>query len=199
MKYNATYINLERREDRKVLMQRNWEDIVNLSRFPAIEAQVGGHGNYASHRVIIETMPNDSLTIIMEDDIIPCNDFENSLDLAINSLPKDWDMLMVGHFTSDRTKSTKLSDYIHKAEDHVVASHCYIVNPLSREKVMAEFSNKRNDKNIDVMLLNIQKYAYVCMAMPSLCYQYQSFSDNSKCNDDIVYKGTIRYFKDNKW
>lgn len=193
-KYNAIYINLDRRNDRRDLMEQNWHRIVNLTRFPAIEAAKGGHGNYASHRSIISGLTD--ITIIMEDDIIPCSDFESRLDLFIKELPQDWDIFMLGFFANERSRFHIVSEHLHQAEDAICASHCYIVNPQKKDKVLREMDRERNDKNIDIFLLNLQKYAVVCIPIPSFCYQYQSWSDNSNCNDDIVYNGTIKYFKD---
>ncbi len=195
IKYNARYINLDRRTDRKDLMEYNWAEKVNLTRFPAIVSGTkGGHGNYASHRAIISSV--EDFTIIMEDDIIPCSGFEARLDLFLKELPEDWDVFMLGFFASDRSRFSQISEHLHRVEDHICASHCYVVNPKSKDKILAEMDNVRNDQNIDVFLLNAQKYMNFYIPIPSFCFQYQSFSDNSQCNDDIVYKGTIKYFRD---
>ena len=196
IKYNATYINLARRTDRNERLLNDWAGVVNLTRFPAVEAEKGGHGNYASHRMLIESMPADRLTIIMEDDIVPCEDFESRLDLFLGELPEDWDMFMLGFFANERSRFTQVTEHLHRVEDAICASHCYIVNPKSRDKILAEMARKENDKNIDVMLLSLQKHANVYIPIPCFCYQYQSYSDNGNDNYDIVHKGTIKYFKD---
>ncbi len=194
-KYKAFYINLDHREDRKSLMEKNWSSILELKHFPAIVSGTkGGHGNYASHRRIINYV--EDFTIIMEDDIIPCSDFESRLDLFMKELPEDWDVFMLGFFASDRSRFYKVSEHLYKVSNDICASHCYVINPKSKDKILKEMDDPRNDRNIDVFLLNAQKYMNFYIPIPSLCYQYQSFSDNSNCNDDIVYKGTIKYFKD---
>ncbi len=197
-KYKGTYINLDRREDRNGVMQKNWDGIVDISRFKAIEHAIGSYGNYQSHRTIIEGLEKDNkgLCIIMEDDIIPCGDFEKRLDMFIKELPADWDIFMLGFFSTERSQFAQVSEHIHKANSQICASHCYIVNPNSYQKVLDEFDNPDHENNIDVLLMEFQKKANVYISIPCFCYQYHSFSDNSNSNMDLVSKQTKIYFKE---
>jgi GR25 family glycosyltransferase involved in LPS biosynthesis len=189
-KIDLFYINLDHRTDRNDLMIKNWEGIVSLNRvqgtiFP--EHKFGTAGCYESHRKIlkmlfIEGISTDAkeLCIISEDDIIPSQSFNDKLEVILSEIPRDWDVLMLGYSISERSKYNRVSNNIAKANENVLSGTCYIVNPKFYELMLEEYKKVAYGQDLDAMLMVIQKKFNVYMAMPSLCYQYQSYSDNSK-------------------
>lgn len=196
MKLQATYINLAHRTDRKEETETLWCDIAELTRFDAIKGTPPITGIYEGHRKIIASLGSDPV-LILEDDATPCKDFNDRLALFSRELPEDWDIFMLGFFTTHLSRYSVITDHITKAQKNICGTHCYFVNPLSKSKVLAEFSDPRNEKNIDLLMFNLQSYLNVYLAMPSMAYQRESFSDNSMSNDGgAVSKGTKTYFKD---
>ena len=195
---NAHYINLDHREDRKILMEQNWKGLVNLHRFPAIKNDIGLHGVYESHYSVIKMLHdrNEPMSIIMEDDVIPCKDFNDRLNLFMKDLPTDWDIFMLGFFSTERSKFDNVSGHIYRAKDRICGGQCYIVNPKCYEKILSKFDNKHYGMNLDVLLLDVQKTENVYLSIPTFTYQYNSYSDNSNSDSSIVSEATKVYFKD---
>lgn len=187
-KLDLFYINLDHRTDRKELMDKNWEGIVSLNRvqgtiFP--EHTWGQAGCFESHRKVLKMLSIDSstkqeLSIIAEDDIIPSQSFNDKLEVILSEIPRDWDILMLGYSISERSRYSRVSNNIAKANEHVLSGTCYMVNPKFYELMLEEYKKEAYGQDLDAMLMVIQKKFNVYMAIPSLCYQYQSYSDNSK-------------------
>ena len=187
-KLDLFYINLDHRTDRNDLMIKNWEGIVSLNRvqgtiFP--EHKWGQAGCFESHRKVLKMLSIDSstkkeLSIIAEDDIIPSQSFNDKLEVIFSEIPRDWDILMLGYSISERSKYSRVSNNVAKANEHVLSGTCYMVNPSFYELILEEYKKEAYGQDLDAMLMVIQKKFNVYMAMPSLCYQYQSYSDNSK-------------------
>jgi len=187
-KLDLFYINLDHRTDRKELMVKNWEGIVSLNRvqgtiFP--EHTWGQAGCFESHRKVLKMLSIDSstkqeLSIIAEDDIIPSQSFNDKLEVILSEIPRDWDILMLGYSISERSRYSRVSNNIAKANEHILSGTCYMVNPKFYELMLEEYKKEAYGQDLDAMLMVIQKKFNVYMAIPSLCYQYQSYSDNSK-------------------
>lgn len=187
-KLDLHYINLDHRTDRNELMIKNWEGKVILNRVQAtmfLEDKFGTRGCFESHRKVLKMISIDSATnkelcIIAEDDIIPSESFNDKLEVILSEIPEDWDILMLGYSISDRSKYHRVSNNIAKATQHVLSGTCYMVNPKFYELMLEEYKKVAYGSDLDAMLMVIQKKFNVYMAIPSLCYQYQSYSDNSK-------------------
>lgn len=181
--FTAYFINLDSREERRELMQQRWGETVNLKRIQGVKLpneQFGARGCFAGHTNAFKTLKEfQGLRIVMEDDIIPTSNFTNKLLACLSELPKDWNVLMLGFNISARTKFTKVTEKISKANWNVLAGHCYIINPSFYEIFEKELENENNAENFDVLLMNLQLKYNVYMCVPTLCYQYESFSDNS--------------------
>jgi len=198
-KIDLFYINLDHRTDRNDLMIKNWEGIVCLNRVKGTvfsEHKFGTAGCYESHRKILKMLcieninrEQQQLCIIAEDDIIPSQSFRDKLEVILSEIPRDWDVLMLGYSISERSKYNfaysqsnckRVSNNIAKANEHVLSGTCYMINPKFYELMLEEYKKEAYGQDLDSMLMVIQKKFNVYMAMPSLCYQYQSYSDNSK-------------------
>lgn len=183
LKKKAYYINLNNRVDRHYKMQSDWRGLVSLNRINGIkldQEKYGAKGCFRSHvSAFKEVCKSNELSIIMEDDIVPTSSFVEKLNNCILELPNDWQMLMLGFNVSEFTSFSKVTDNISKANSHVVAGHCYIISPKFYKEFEAELNNIDNGENFDVLLINLQKKYNIYMCVPTLCYQYESFSDNS--------------------
>lgn len=189
-KLDLFYINLDHRTDRKELMINNWKGIVSLNRVQGTvfsEHKFGTQGCFESHRKVLKMLSIDSankeeqeLSIIAEDDIIPSQSFNDKLEVILSEIPRDWDILMLGYSISERSRYCRVTNSIARANEHVLSGTCYMVNPNFYELMLEEYKKEAYGQDLDAMLMVIQKKFNVYMAIPSLCYQYQSYSDNSK-------------------
>ena len=195
----AHFINLAGRADRNYLMQKNWEGIVQLQRIQGVifpDEKFGAKGCYKGHfNAFQEAKKSNTLSVICEDDIVPTSDFIKKLTSCVKELPFGWTMLMVGCNCNERTTFEKITNNISKAVSHVTAGHCYIINPFFYDRFQAELDNPENGENFDVLLMNLQKKYDVYVCIPTLCYQYESFSNNSNriVGNTITTK---KYFKE---
>ncbi len=191
---NLHYINLKSRTDRNELMIKNWSEIVALNRVDGVlleKEQWGTKGCFEGHKKAFESVKNtakirsrDAFHIIAEDDIIPAKNFnEKLIQKAFKDLfyyAADWSVLMVGFNVTQQSSFKQASAYLAKAEKFVVAGHCYIVNPKFYDTWEKELNNPKHENNLDCLLIDLQLKHNVYMCVPSLCYQYESYSDNSK-------------------
>ena len=182
---NLYFINLDSRADRLARMVKDWSREMNLYRIPGVKIEsekFGAKGCFQAHEnAFRKVRKSKTLSIIAEDDIVPTNNFTNKLISCINNLPDDWVMLMVGFNISEASVFTPMKGGISKAGSDITAGHCYIVNPkfypIYDYVLSLEAGSKHS--NFDMLLLNLQKKHSVYMCTPALCYQYESFSDNS--------------------
>jgi len=132
MIYDAVYyINLDKCTDR----QKRIENIlkshnINGTRYPAIDGNniikkninkyfenqdykvlTGNIGTLLSHTNLWKKIENEDneIVLILEDDSVVVNDFNNLLENSHKEVPNDWDIIYVG---SNKLKGTKLSDNI---------------------------------------------------------------------------------------
>ncbi len=186
MKLELHYINLEKRRDRNELMIKNWNEVVLLNRINGTEFKTdsfGTRGCFESHRKVLKMLAidnNKELNIISEDDIIPSSSFNQRLELVLDEVPRDWDILLLGYSISERSKYRLVTNNIAKAEKDVLSGTCYIINPSFYSKMLDEYKKFSIESNLDALLMNANINYNVYMAIPSLCFQYESFSDNSK-------------------
>lgn len=195
----AYYINLNGRTERRELMMKTWQDIVNLRRIPGVEIpaeEFGAKGCFQAHKnAFSESSMSNELSLIMEDDIMPTSNFEQKLQDVLRELPNDWCILMVGFNTNDQSEFLKINDKIAKAKKYIMAGHCYIVNPKFYRTFYQELRNPSHGENFDSLLINLQQEHSIYMCVPTLCYQYSSYSDNSK---SIMHntESTKKYFSE---
>lgn len=202
--FPAYCISLAKRPERAQLMSTNWNNKVKLIIVSGTDLSAqkqGTKGCFLSHQqcfnfISAQHLYYGTLGIIMEDDIVPCSDFVERLELFLNELPQNWDVFMLGHSVHQHSGHSQVSAHIHKANKWVGAGHCYIINPKSFDMYRELLYNEKlHEYNFDVLLNHLQKNHNVYMAMPSLCYQYSSYSDNSGMLLDNT-KYTETFFKD---
>lgn len=152
------YINLNKRLDRKVHMEKQFADLglTEYKRFDAIENSNGMLGCLLSHKEVVTNWNNesDSLLVIMEDDISFNIDLEN-LTKIIHQFDDNpyLDVLTLG---SKRFTSFKL-DKTFLLTDSTVGTHFYVLKPYMKDKLLEnfEFSELMLNKGITNKLAGI--------------------------------------------
>lgn len=135
-KINGFYLNLDRRPDRKTQMELELlKTNHNIQRYPAIDgnnlkslngfrgfipkSEKKQYATYLSHLNMIKLAKQNGWdkVIILEDDVTLCDDFDERLNLYLNSLPDNWEIAYIGFTETPNTKLTKISKYIHRVNE----------------------------------------------------------------------------------
>ena len=134
------YINLDKRADRRVLMEKELE-LIGLSgeRFVGLERSPGIVGCGYSHLSVLVEARNRGLpnVLIFEDDILLSPKFNEYLEQTLKKIPSDWDMIVLGYghekyFAEPEGEIRKIKRF--------TGCYAYIVNPASLGKIMPYFS-----------------------------------------------------------
>lgn len=159
---DIVYINLDKSTERMASMEEKLSQFFKPSdfkRFQAIkgdnrDAKIGKNelGCFLSHFEIIQSSSQNHPTLILEDDVKFCKNFNTYLKNILKGLPRvspDWDILFLAQMTDIRAvkKTAELLKIIKNipigtfrildAQSHYVSScSSYVINPLSKDKIL---------------------------------------------------------------
>ena len=189
-------INLTAREDRRGQMQTQFDkhdvldaefvEAVNgkaLKEFPQGFGTANKFGCVLSHLKAIETAKyrGDSHALIVEDDVVFCDDLEKRLDKAFEQLPENWAMLYLGYFPQPTFvgEPEPYSESLVKLNGHLGA-FSYIIRDSVYDTAIRELA--RYDHVADFKLAFIHKI-YNCFSVDPFCvYVIDDYSDLSQGN-----------------
>ena len=172
-------INLDRRQDRMDKLGAQLNELgIEYERFSAIDAQeldvkplVAGT---MSHVAVLKKY-KDQKILVLEDDALFCEDFNEKFTEAIEALPGNWDIFYLGALVAPRTgKTIKVNDYWHK---QVVStgSHAYCILPYRMEYFIEQLDGY--EWYIDIGLRVFAEKLQALIAQPNLVTQFPSYSD----------------------
>jgi hypothetical protein len=200
---NSYIISLNHRIDRRLKIEKefakhnlvcNFFDAVNGHELnysgPLLK---GEEGVRQSHIKLFENCianKNNSL-FIFEDDVELINDFNEQLNLAIESLPSDVDMLYLG--ASHHQKPILVKNNIYKVTHSYTAHALWISSKLFLELKNLIIHNSALP--VDVIYAAIQPRINAYAVYPHLAWQYNSYSDiqNKIINYDFLKKEFVRF------
>lgn len=132
--------------------------------------------------------PKENILII-EDDCIFVDGFNEKLLKYIENVPDDWEMLYFGanHNYHMGSKTTKINDYCIKLNNSYSA-HCVLFKPYVFDELILSLLNF-NIEN-DVMMSNLQKKYNSYSSIPNLTSQIASFSNIQ--NENVNYDWLIK-------
>jgi glycosyl transferase family 25 len=191
-------INLYRRVDRWNLVKEEFNkhslmvnrysaidgNDLNLEVFsnPSVFETVGQLGCLISHYNVIKTAKyhNLSSVLIMEDDIIFCDDFNLHLEQKMQDVPENWDMLFFG--ANHITRPIRVTDNIYKMT-RAYSAHCYAIKNTmfdSLLEILCQFKEP-----LDVTYANLQPNINSYVVNPHLVWQNPGYSDI--CEQPVDY------------
>jgi GR25 family glycosyltransferase involved in LPS biosynthesis len=142
MIYGPYYINLDKRIDRKELIEKEFERLgFQATRFSAIEHEDGATGCLESHLALLlftslESMSNN-ITFICEDDIQFIEE-RDTLDFFINEfIHSDADILCLGNLSRNQEY---YSSYLYRSYDLQTTS-CYLIKDSFKSKLIELWSS----------------------------------------------------------
>jgi GR25 family glycosyltransferase involved in LPS biosynthesis len=167
---------------------------LNGHRFEAIEG--GWRGCRDSHLALLEKCKKDVSFLILEDDSLFVEDINPYLQLALEQLPKNYDMLMLGG--SPQQPQERYSDNLFKARN-VKTTHSILWHTRFNGAVEWILSHKdftTNAKWDDFLIEWIQSCFNCFMTYPLICTQRQTRSDIAKRSDvSTIVKNFNKYCK----
>ncbi len=169
------YINLDKSTERKTGMERKLSQFfkpADFKRFPAIQgdqrdAKISKNelGCFLSHLEVIKSSSPNHPTLILEDDVIFCKNFNSYLKNILKGLSKispEWDILFLAQMTFigqvyKTVRLLKIKKTIPKGtfrifnakSNYAASTSAYIINPLSKEKIL-NFLKKNEDNAYDL-------------------------------------------------
>ena len=167
-------INLDRRTDRMEKLGAQLKELgIQYERFSAIDAKELDidpiQACKQSHLKVLEE--STGKTLILEDDAIFMEDFNNRFARFVELLPDDWDIFYLGAVLLN---SKPCNEMMVRAMD-TSSLHAYCINPAFKEKALAQ--GKEYSEHIDVAYRLLHKDCKAYAARPPLAKQYPSYSD----------------------
>lgn len=173
-------INLKRRDDRLKLINLPF----NYKIFEATDGKVkyvdypkneqGFMGCLDSHRRLFSfAKENDINTImILEDDVIVCDDFIIKLKKVMSELPDNWDLLYLGGWNVG--EKIKYSDSLDVAKK-VYTTHAFIVKNKFFDTIINQINSR--DWKVDVLLSEVLEKGNCFICNPTIAWQREGYSD----------------------
>jgi GR25 family glycosyltransferase involved in LPS biosynthesis len=172
-------INLDRRPDRMEKLGPQLDELgIEYERFSAVDAKELGIEGYIagtmSHVAVWKKYKGQKI-LILEDDALFCDDFNEKFAEVMQTLPQDWDIFYLGALLDKTTgKVEKVND--HWAKQIIsTGTQAYCINPKRLERFYEEVKDKEWYIDVELRVLAEQYNAYI--AQPNLVTQFPSYSD----------------------
>lgn len=176
-------INLDRRTDRMEILGKQLDELgIKYDRFSAHDAVELGIKPYVagtwSHTTVwsrYRQIFGDIKILVLEDDALFCEDFNEKFAEAIQTLPEDWDVLYLGALL-DKSTGKVIPVNKHWARQVVsTGAQAYCINPKRLKTFYDEIKDKEWFIDVEMRVLGEQYNAYI--AQPNLVTQFPSYSD----------------------
>ena len=135
------------------------------------------YATYLSHLKLLKKSLNlnSNYIIVLEDDVTLCDDFDQRLDLFIESMPNDWVIGYLGYNEQDNTEKTMLNEHIAKIKN---VFGCFGL--VIKKEFIPKLINIAESKKIaiDELIKERIQNTYSCYAfLPFLLYVNDDYSD----------------------
>ena len=177
---SVVVINLDRREDRLEKISTQLDNLgITFERFSAIDGKAEGidpiTAGTMSHQKVLEENVEKRI-LILEDDALFVDDFNEKFDEVIQYLPGDADIFYLGALLPKSTgKVENIGNKYWFKQIFSTGSHAYSIHP-ARVKYFAE-QLKDYKWYIDIGLREFARDYKAVIAQPNLVTQYPSYSD----------------------
>jgi GR25 family glycosyltransferase involved in LPS biosynthesis len=176
-------INLDRRQDRMKKLDPQLKELgIEYDRFSAHDARELGIKPYVagtwSHTTVwsrYRQIFGDIKILILEDDALFCEDFNEKFSKAIETLPDNWDIFYLGALLDKLTgKVERVNDQWSK-QIVSTGTQAYCINPKRLQRFYEEIKDKEWYIDVELRMLAEEYNAYI--AQPNLVTQFPSYSD----------------------
>lgn len=132
------------------------ENIIKNEKTNGLYLSRGAVGLALTYKKIFEEC--DSVTMLLEDDILIDEEFDKILSTAVNEIPNDWDILYLGWHWSPYLNIEEISNNVSKIEGQINGTQGWIINEKSAKKLLEIFPIKYQIDTEIYMLKNLKKY-----------------------------------------
>ena len=176
-------INLDRRPDRMEKLGPQLDELgIEYDRFSAHDANelkikpyVAGTWSHITVWSRYRQIYGDIKILVLEDDALFCEDFNEKFTEAIETLPDNWDIFYLGALVDKKTgKVEKVNDHWSK-QIVSTGTQAYCINPKRLKRFYEEVKDKEWYIDVELRVLAEQYNAYI--AQPNLITQFPSYSD----------------------
>lgn len=173
-------INLDRRTDRMEKLDAQLKEFgIEYERFSAIDAKILGVEGFVagtmSHVMVMKRYAGKRV-LILEDDALFCESFNEKFVEVMPELPNDWGIFYLGALLPKNTG--EVQDFGNKywfKQVMSTGSHAYCVRPEIMNEIAYRLDNYQWYIDIGLRLENVNYPCYI--AQPNLVTQFPSFSD----------------------
>ena len=173
-------INLDRRSDRMDKLGAQLNELgITYERFSAIDAQILGIepmvAGTMSHVMVMKKYAGQRI-LILEDDALFCEDFNEKFAEVMQELPNDWDIFYLGALLPKDTGEVRdIGNKYWFKQIMSTASHAYCIKPAIMNDIAYRLDSYKWYIDIGLRLENER---YNCLiAQPNLVTQFPSYSD----------------------
>lgn len=186
---NIYVLNLKKRTDRKnhILSELTKIECTEFTLFEAVDGndlvnntklKSGMFGLINTYLKIYDDwkLKGSENILIIEDDCVFVDDFNQKLQLYMDNIPNDWEMLYFGanHNYHVGHKTEKINDYCIKLNNSYSA-HCVVLKSHVFEELINNIKNFTVEN--DVMMAKLQTKYNAYSSIPNLTSQLPNFSD----------------------
>ncbi len=172
-------INLDRRPDRMDRLGAQLDELgIEYERFSAIDAKeldVKGYVAGTMSHVAVLKKYEDQKILVLEDDALFCEGFNEKFAEAIEALPNNWDVFYLGALVDPKTgKTIEVNNHWHK-QIVSTGSHAYCILPYRMKYFIEQLDGY--EWYIDIGLRVFAEKYQALIAQPNLVTQFPSYSD----------------------
>ena len=173
-------INLDRRSDRMEKLDKQLSDLgITYKRFSAIDADVLGVepmvAGTMSHVMVMKKYAGKRV-LVLEDDALFVDDFNEKFDQAMPELPNDWGIFYLGALLPKGTGEVQdIGNKYWFKQIMSTGSHAYCIKPDMMNEIAYKLDGYQWYIDIGLRLENEFRNCYI--VQPNLVTQFASFSD----------------------
>jgi GR25 family glycosyltransferase involved in LPS biosynthesis len=172
-------INLDRRTDRMERLGAQLDELgIEYERFSAVDGKELGIdpivAGTMSHVAVMKKYPKENI-LILEDDALFVNNFQERFDEVMPTLPGDWDVLYLGALITQGTGEVRPVNKDWARQVVTTGSHAYCIKEVRLQYFIEKLDGYEWYIDIGLRVFAEQYNAYI--AQPNLVTQFPSFSD----------------------
>lgn len=120
-----------------LISPRAFADMAGMVKTGGLRMSYGAAGLASTYKQIFEKC--DSNILLLEDDIAVDDDFDNVLTNAMNHAPKNWDIIYLSWYDSEKIVIENFNQYFNKLSGKINGTQAWIINKNSAQKLLRMF------------------------------------------------------------
>jgi len=136
-----------------------------------------------SHRKAIESAKDLECVLILEDDVVFADDFDNKLKQLLKYVP-DFDMLFLNGTLGNFQKAAKENDFIYRVYE-MYGAFAYLIKRKFYSTVISELEINKGVKSTDEVYSGLMMSNKIYRAVQPLVFHKRGWSDRT----EVIEKG----------